>query len=271
MNRTRTLVTAGTIALALTLPLGTADAADNQRSQPARKAFGLANGKTLVSFKLSKPRRLAVLGTVSGMTGDTSLVGIDFRVQNKRLYGVGNRGGVYVLTAKARATKVSQLTVALSGTRFGVDFNPAADRLRVVSNTGQNLRHDVNAGGATISDASLSYPPATATASGISAAAYTNNDLNTRTATTLFDLDTAMDQVAVQAPANAGSLSPTGKLGVDAGTDAGFDIGRGNRAWATLSVGGRYRLYSVSVLSGAVKRKGTFPRAVSDIAIPLRK
>ena len=33
----------------------------------------------------------------------------------------------------AKATKVSQLTVALSGTAFGVDFNPAADRLRMKS------------------------------------------------------------------------------------------------------------------------------------------
>ena len=55
-------------------------------------------------------------------------------------------------------------------------------------------------------------------------AAYTNNDLATDTATTLFDLDTTLDQVALQAPANAGTLSATGKLGVDAGGDAGFDI-----------------------------------------------
>ena len=28
----------------------------------------------------------------------------------------------------------------LDGTEFGVDFNPQVDRLRVVSNSGQNLR-----------------------------------------------------------------------------------------------------------------------------------
>ncbi len=271
MNRTGTLVTAGAIAAALTLPLGTAQAADSQRRQSSNKAIGLAGGKTLVSFKLAKPRRLTVLGTVSGLSGDTALVGIDFRVQNKRLYGVGNSGGVYTLTSRARATKVSQLSVALSGTRFGVDFNPAADRLRVVSDTGQNLRHDVNPGGTTTADGTLTYPPATTAVSGVSAAAYTNNDLDANTATTLFDLDTAMNQVALQAPANAGSLSPTGKLGVDAGSDAGFDIGRKNQAWATLSVGGKYRLFSVSLLSGKAKREGTFRRAVSDIAIPIGK
>ena len=30
--------------------------------------------------------------------------------------------------------------MALKGSAFGVDFNPAADRVRVVSNLGQNLR-----------------------------------------------------------------------------------------------------------------------------------
>jgi hypothetical protein len=34
---------------------------------------------------------------------------------------------------------VSQLTVGLMGNAFGVDFNPAANRLRVVSDLGQNL------------------------------------------------------------------------------------------------------------------------------------
>ena len=74
--------------------------------------------------------------------------------------------------------------MALSGTSFGVDFNPAADRLRIVSDTGQNLRHNVNAGGVTVTDAPLNY--AGVTASGIVGSAYTNNDLDALTATTLY-------------------------------------------------------------------------------------
>jgi hypothetical protein len=275
MNRTRTLVLAGTLAAALTLPLGPANAGSNQHhGHSGDHAVGLAGGRTLVAFDLAKPGRPVAAGKVSGLSGDTSLVGIDFRVQDKKLYGVGNAGGIYTLSSKAKATKVSQLTVALSGSRFGVDFNPAADRLRVVSDTGQNLRHDVNPGGATLVDGTLTYPPATTPATGISAAAYTNTDLDADTATTLFDLDTAMDQVAIQAPANAGALSATGKLGVDAGSDAGFDIaGKSNQGWATLSVGGNYRLYSVSLLDGAIRSKGAFPGSlqVSDIAVPITK
>ncbi len=80
-----------------------------------------------------------------GLKKDTRPVGIDFRVQNTKLYGVGDKGGIYTLnTRNAKAAKVSQLTVALAGTFFGVDFNPAANRLRVISDTGQNLRHNID-------------------------------------------------------------------------------------------------------------------------------
>ncbi len=82
------------------------------------------------------------------------------------------------------------------GTFFGVDFNPAADRLRIISNTGQNLRHNVNAGGVTLSDTALNYTAGTPT-SGLTGAAYTNNDLDPATGTTLFDVDTNLNQIGL--------------------------------------------------------------------------
>ena len=87
---------------------------------------------------------------------------------------------------------------------------------------GQNLAHNVNAGGVTAANGALTYtvPPATPVpASGVTAAAYTNNDLNQpKTGTTLFDLDTTMDQIVIQSPPAKGILVATGKLGVDAAT-----------------------------------------------------
>ena len=136
------------------------------------------------------------------MSGDV-LIGIDFRVQDKKLYRVSRTGGIYVLTPTgAIATKVSQLTVLLDGTSFGVDFNPVADRLRIVSDTGQNLRHNVNAG-VTLVDDPLDYPPATSVnavgpnATGVTGSAYTNNDLDASTGTTLYALDSNLDQIDI--------------------------------------------------------------------------
>lgn len=243
-------------------------------------AVGLARGGTaLVRFDTDKPGKLRTIGTPR-LSGDTALVGIDRRVQDGRLYGVGDEGGIYTLSARsARATKVGQLTVALQGTRFGVDFNPAANALRVISDTGQNLRQPfgttVGPTVATVSDGTLNY--AAVTARGVTAAAYTNNDLDTDTATTLFDLDTALDQVAIQSPANAGSLAPTGKLGVNASSTAGFDIystlkkGKAVKAqgFAVLNTHGSYALYTVDLITGDVDNAGKFANDVTDIAVDL--
>jgi hypothetical protein len=222
---------------------------------------------------------------VTGLSGsDTALVGIDFRVQNGRLYGVGNAGGVYTIdTATAQATFVNALSVPLNGTSFGVDFNPAADRLRIVSDTGQNLAHNVNAGGVTAVNGVLTYtvpPAAPVPAAGITAAAYTNNDLNQpATATTLFDLDTMQNQVVIQSPPAAGILVATGMLGFDAGSDAGFDIYSllssgvtvANVPFATLMTNGKYHLYFINLTTGDATSLGAFDENVTDIAIPLRQ
>ena len=160
---------------------------------------------------------------------------------------------------------------------FGVDFNPAADRLRVISDTGQNLRHNLN-DGTTAMDTSLTTPPATTPTSGVTAAAYTNNDLDATTATTLFDINTTTDQVVIQSPANNGLLVPTGALGTDIGPNAGFDIysdlSKGktvsNAAFAVGIVpGGDSTLFAVDPLTGAATRVGVFPLPLADLAIKL--
>jgi hypothetical protein len=243
--------------------------------------IGLTSDNRLVWFSEDSPKRAHTIGTITGLTGDTGLIGIDYRVQDGLLYAVGNAGGVYTLdTMTAAATLVSTVTVPLNGTAFGVDFNPAADRLRIVSNTGQNLRHNVNAGGTTLVDGTLTYVPP-ATALGIIGAAYTNNDLDLSTATTLFDLDATLDQIAAQAPANNGTLSATGKLTVDTGEAAGLDIYStlrggitvGNQAFAVLTVNGALGFYSVNLLTGKAEFEDNFRSTdqVVDIAIPLNQ
>ena len=219
-----------TIAVAAVAVAGLAVPATAMASS-AGDATGLTSGNRLVRFDTDKPGKAKRTKAITGLVGDTSLVGIDRRVQNGKLYGVGNLGGLYtVSTGSAKATKVGQLSVALEGTSFGVDFNPAANALRIVSDTGQNLRQPFGEGVgptvATVTDGALTYvlPTGNVAATGVAGAAYTNNDLSATTATTLFVLDTNLDQIAVQSPANAGSLAATGKLGVDAGAAVGFDI-----------------------------------------------
>lgn len=247
------------------------------------RAYGLLNnGKQLCSFTTDNPGTLDWVKNVPGLVGDTLLIGLDFRVQDGKLYAVGNAGGVYTIgVADMSVRKVSQLSVALQGTRFGVDFNPPANRLRIVSDAGQNLRHNIDDGvgaGSTTVDSPLNTPPAPATTTGVTAVAYTNNDLSAATGTTLFDLDTTADQISLQAPPNNGTLNPTGTLGVNASLDAGMDIfsdltnGRTTSvsAFATITPEhGFASLYRVELLTGWATFIGEFPLAVTEIAIAL--
>lgn len=274
-------------ALALGITENALATSGTGRSANSLKVIGLTDDGRLVKFRSDRPGLSKEIGFVTGLGGnDVALVGIDFRVQNGLLYGVGNGGGVYTIDPRSGvASFVNSLTVALSGTFFGVDFNPAADRLRIVSDTGQNLSHNVNAGGTTAGppqQAVLNTPPAAPPEIGVSGAAYTNNDnepANPTTNTTLFDIDTTSDQVVIQSPPASGTLVATGSLGVDAGPWVGLDIYSSlvggvsvqNRAFASLVVGGVYGFYQINLLTGAAKRVGKFRDRVVDIAVRLNQ
>ena len=97
---------------------------------------------------------------------DTALVGIFFRPANGSIYGLGNAGGLYVLDpAGNRPELKARLNVALEGRSFGLDFNPTVDRLRVISDSGQNLRITVDTGAVTV-DGFLKSGPARSRSSG---------------------------------------------------------------------------------------------------------
>jgi hypothetical protein len=253
---------------------------------PQLDFVGLTADQHLVLFGECNPSRPRDLGSIIGLSGnDTEIVGIDYRVQDGLLYGVGDAGGVYKFATpgSALATRVNQITVALdpNATSFGVDFNPAADRLRIVSDTGQNLRHNVNAGGTTINDGTLAYlegtPPAAVPSTGVVAVAYSNNDLDPTTATSLFDIDRDRDQVDLQSPPNNGVLFPTGKLGVDAVGPVGFDVYSTvrdgvtvrNAGFAAMNVEGTPGFYRIDLLTGAAVRIGTLGVNVIDVAAPV--
>lgn len=139
----------------------------------------------------------------------------------------------------------------------------------------------MSATGTTIADGALNYvegmPPAPVAATNVVAAAYTNNDLDAATATSLFDVDGNRDQVVLQSPLNAGVLFPTGKLGVDATGPIGFDIYSTvrngvtirNAGFAVLSVEGTPGFYRVDLLTGAAVRIGTLGGNVIGVAAPL--
>jgi hypothetical protein len=227
-----------------------ADDSDGNRRERRIELVGLTADQRLIAFRADAPFRARDIGPITNLSGDSRIVGIDFRPATGDLYGLGNAGGVYTLdTDTAEATFRSQLQVSgnpllLEGSAFGVDFNPTVDRLRVVS--------------------------------GVTGAAYTNNDADPNTATTLFDLDTdgATDGLFIQAPPNAGSLNITGNLGVDATGDVGFDILSRLRHGTTIEVtafaalhSDRSRLYEIDLFTGRATSRGSFRRGNQVIGL----
>jgi hypothetical protein len=193
----------------------------------------------------SETRRAAAPVRVTGADG--RLVGIDQRPANGTLYGLTDRGQIVTIDpASGRATQVSRLSESFeSGGRAVVDFNPAADRLRVMGMNGTSLRINVETG-QTIRDGALKYTNAdlAGTQPRITAGAYTNSVAGTQS-TMLLTIDTALNQLNLQSPPNDGVQSPRARVSVSLPPGTAFDIladGQGGNTGFLLAGGALHRL-----------------------------
>ncbi len=86
---------------------------------------------------------------ISGISG--KVAGIDVRPADGMLYALATDGTIYTVDAAGKATMKSKMdTVLPANTMAIVDFNPAADRLRVMGSDGTNLRVNVDDGKTTV-------------------------------------------------------------------------------------------------------------------------
>ena len=237
---------------------------------PARavEVLALDGANTLLRFDTARPE-VVIPSTITGVTG--TLIGIDYRPANRLLYGVSDGNDVYTIDrASAVAKSVATLTIAFDGgARSGFDFNPQADRLRLVAASGQNLRVNVDLG-ATAVDVPLRYAahdPNAGKRPTIVAAAYTNSVADAAT-TKLFDIDAELDVLALQDPPNDGVLVTIGSLGVDFEPLAGFDIvteGGNDRGFACSGS----TLYEIDLATGAARRLGALAVPAGKVLIGL--
>ncbi|NDP61353.1 DUF4394 domain-containing protein [Polaromonas sp.] len=105
---------------------------------------------SVLSFDRATPATLKGSIAVSGLLPNEKLVGLLYALSNQaRPYTLNAATGVATFKAALVAAPGDDNPyTALTGRQFGVDFNPVADRLRVVSDTGLNLRIDVTTGNA---------------------------------------------------------------------------------------------------------------------------
>jgi len=267
------LVLASSIAFALTACGGSDDDDTVVTPVPETPAMSVGDvvaltaSNRLLSFNRDTPATVRTNVAVSGLQSGDSLVGIDYRPADGLLYGVAASGRLYTInpgtgaaTLKATlSTDAADTTLpftALAGTDFGVDFNPVADRLRIVSNTGLSLRINVDTG-ATTTDGAINGGAAN---TAITASAYTNSFAGTTT-TTLYGIDSVNSTLYVQNPPNDGKLATPVTLGVTPGSANGFDIdARTNVGYLLANVGGARNLYSVNL--GAAANAATLVGAI---------
>ena len=188
---------------------------------------------------------------VQGLSG--RLLGIDVRPADGMLYGLVADGTVVTIDpASGKATQKSKLEAMLpAGTMATVDFNPAADRLRVMGMNGANLRVNAQTGEAA-KDGRLKYAAGTPwaeTAPRVVAGAYTNSMAGAQQ-TMLLTVDSLTRTLNLQAPPNDGVQQPRGEVAASLPAGVAFDIlsdGQGNNRGFLLAEG---KLHDVDLQTG---------------------
>ncbi len=226
-------------------------------SAQAGTVAALQDGKTIAWIDTQSRK---VTGSVK-IDGGASLVGIDVRPADGKLYGLAADGAIVTVDAKTgKWSKVSQLSETLPSAKdvsFVVDFNPVADRLRVIGSDGTNLRVNV-ADGKAIVDGRLKYSDddkGKGLTPKVTAGAYTDSVAGTKT-TALYDIDAANGWLLKQAPPNDGVLVTVGPTGIKAKGPMAFDIladGKGGNAAWLLADG---KLYDIDLKTGNAKALG---------------
>lgn len=254
-----------TAAAAATAPAGTPVA------RPPATLLALTTANKLVRVSNSAPSTVINSVSITGLGENEQLLGIDYRPANGNLVGMSSESRLYLIDpATGAATRIgtAQFDPKLAGTAYGFDFNPLPDRIRVVSDTGQDLRLNPVDGAVAGVDGTLFY------ANGdrnffskprIVGAGYTNSVAGALS-TTLYVIDAGLGILAIQGSIGGGPVSPNsgqlatiGALGVNFTDNVGFDIDPAGPAYAALQTpnDNDSDLYAINLSTGAATRIGT--------------
>lgn len=246
----------------------------------------LDNTHTLIKVKVAAPDKIVEQKALSGLATGETLVGIDYRVAYGVLFALSDKGQLYSIdtgTGKVTATGPVLPVDTLKKGQFGFDFNPVADRIRVVNEHGQNLRlHPETAALASVdpelkyadNDANFGKKPT------IVAAAYTYNQQDS-TLTTNYAIDKTNGTLVTQGskegttPAvspNTGLLFTVGSLGLPSLQQIAFDISDlSNLSFIAVSTTAEpaSTLYQLDLQTGQSKKLGTLAKGQSLLGMAI--
>lgn len=204
----------------------------------------------LMAFPADDPLAMTTDLEITGLPDGVALLGIDFRPATAELWGVGDDSVLYVIDVEtAAATAVGEgFDPAIDGTAAAFDFNPTVDRIRLVTETGQNLRLNPETGGVGTNaetgeptiDGDIAYAESDDNAMSdamVVGAGYTNSVADAET-TELYVIDVANGVLALQDPPNDGVLNTVGTLDMEMmelSDILGFDITPAGTAYLVIS------------------------------------
>lgn len=232
-------------------------------STQAETIFGLSTANSIFSFDSATPGTVSPVIPITGIvTG--SIVDIDFSPVAQSLYGIASNGDLYRINS---TTGVATLSIGVASQSpansvtapTAMDFNPAADRIRIFQGTSNfRLTGDAATFDSVQTAGTISIDGTFTGVAGANlvAAAYTNN-FNGTGATTLYSLDTTSDSLIIHSVApQFSTIATVGALGVNIGTGVGFDISALQAAISGYVSDGD-TFYTVNLSSGALSTVGT--------------
>ena len=259
MNTLNTLLTTAIATATLSLAAGTASAATL-----------LALGADGQLFKVDSDS-LKVTATMPA-SSPSPLRGIDVRPANGMLYALGSDNQLYTLDlTSGAASKVASLNKQLPGSAQAVvDFNPVADKLRLLAADGTSFRVNVETGEVVV-DGSVAYAaegPYAGKSAQVVAGAYSNAYAGTK-ATALYNVDLASSSLMQQNPPNDGIQQVVGKI-ADGLKAAALDIHSDGKGGNTAYLLTGTTLHSLDLATGKPTTLGEvagLPGTVIDIAV----
>ncbi|GAA1808133.1 hypothetical protein GCM10009795_061690 [Nocardioides hankookensis] len=255
--------------------------------------IGLNEAGTQLSRFSSTSPGTATTANVTGLTAGETLVDIAWRPQTGQLLGFGSNpatdtGTLYLVDPQGGGLAAigAASSVAWAGTElpnpavvgYGMDVNPAVDRVRITAGNGLNARINPSTGAPVV-------PADSPTTQPITAASYTNaygGELTGRP-TTLYGVDPDADQLVVLNPPNNGvatlplpitlggsTLDFSALVGLDIPEDVTVDtsnVAATGSAYAALTVVGTPGLYTLDLATGQATNLGALTSALRSIAI----
>ncbi|MBC6608713.1 DUF4394 domain-containing protein [Hymenobacter sp. BT188] len=233
--------------------------------------YALAGGTQLDAYSTANAATRTSSVSITGLTGGERILAIDFRPATGQLYGVSSASRLYVInqnTGRAHAIGTGPFTPAVQGNLVGFDFNPTVDRIRVVSNTGQNLRLNPETGTVANTDSNING----ATGAMLTGVAYTNNTAGATT-TALYAINTLNKYLYLVPSPNAGTVAAVGNLNLPVSGEGGFDIdAKTGTALGLYNVHGKPTLFTLDLATGAARTLAQYSTSLDyvGIAIPTR-